>query len=301
VRSALFVPGTREDFVAKADTRGADAVIFDLEDSVAEGRLDDARALVGGWIQDRTRRIEPVVTVRINALPAGRLTGDLDAVVHDATTAIVVPKITHEDDVIEVAEALAHVEGRRGLARGHVRIWPLVETAPAVQRADRIASASERVAYMGGGTSRQGDIARALGFRWTPEGLETLFVRSKVLVDVRAAGVPNPISGLVSNLADPSDLETFARQSRGLGYEGLMVIHPSQVATVNDVFSPTDEERRDAREMMDTLADAEARGLGAVMHRGRMIDRAMAETIRAQGLLDEECDAPAVARESEGG
>jgi citrate lyase subunit beta / citryl-CoA lyase len=288
VRSALFVPGTRDDFVAKADTRGADAVIFDLEDSVAEGRLDDARELVGGWIHDRTSRVGPVVCVRVNALPEARLDGDLDAIVHDAITVVVVPKITHEDEVVEVAEALAHVEGRRGLRRGHVRIWPLVETAEAVQRADRIASASPRVAYMGGGTSRQGDIARALGFRWTPEGLETLFVRSKVLVDVRAAGVPNPISGLVSNLADPSDLETFARQSRGLGYEGLMVIHPAQVALVNDVFSPTDEERRDAREMMTALADAEARGLGAVTHRGRMIDRAMGDTLRAQGLLDDD-------------
>jgi citrate lyase subunit beta/citryl-CoA lyase len=290
VRSALFVPGTRDDFVAKADTRGADAVIFDLEDSVAEGRLDDARALVGGWIHDRTSRVGPVVCVRVNALVEGRLDGDLDAVVHDAITAVVVPKITHEDDVAAVAEAVAHIEGRRGLPRGHVRIWPLVETAAAVQRADRLASASPRVAYMGGGTSRQGDIARALGFRWTPEGLETLFVRSKVLVDVRAAGVPNPISGLVSNLADPSDLETFARQSRQLGYEGLMVIHPSQVALVNGVFSPTDDERREAREVIAALADAEARGLGAVTHRGRMIDRAMADTIRAQGLLDDAHD-----------
>ena len=122
--------------------------------------------------------------MRVAALGDGELDADLDAVVHPHLTAVLVPKVIHEDQVVEVAEALAHFEGRRAMPRGQVRIWPLVETAAAVQRSDRIARASARVAFMGGGTSRQGDIARALGFRWSAEGLETLYLRSKVLVDV---------------------------------------------------------------------------------------------------------------------
>lgn len=287
VRSALFIPGSREDFLEKADQRGADAVLIDLEDSVVAGKIDAARELVGNWLQARPAAVDPVACVRLHAPDENELDADLDAVVHPHLTAVLVPKVTHEDEVIEVAEALAHYEGRRGMPRGEVRIWPLVETAAAVQRSDRIARASARVAYMGGGTSRQGDIARALGFRWSAEGFETLYLRSKVLVDVRAAGVPNPISGLVSSLDGNEDLETFARQSRALGYEGLMVIHPSQVPLVNEVFSPTDEERQEAREVLAALADAERHGLGAVIYRGRMIDRANIETIHSLGLVGE--------------
>ena len=288
VRSALFIPGSRADFLAKADQRGADAVLIDLEDSVVEGQIDAARASVSEWIRARPSAVDPVVCVRLHAPDDDELDADLDAVVHACLTAVLVPKVTHEDQVVAVAEALAYHEGRRGMPRGQVRIWPLVETAAAVQRADRIASASGRVAFMGGGTSRQGDIARAIGFRWSAEGLETLFLRSKVLVDVRAAGVPNPISGLVSSLEGTDELETFARQSRALGYEGLMVIHPSQVALVNEVFSPTAEERQEARDVLAALAAAEAQGLGAVTYRGRMIDRANIETIHASGLADGE-------------
>jgi citrate lyase subunit beta/citryl-CoA lyase len=288
VRSALFIPGSRNDFLEKADQRGADAVLLDLEDSVVEGRIDAARTSVRAWLEARPAPVDPVACVRLHAPDDHQLDEDLDAVVQPQLTAVLVPKVTHEDEVVEVAEALAFYEGRRAMPRGEVRIWPLVETATAVQRADRIARASGRVAYMGGGTSRQGDIARALGFQWSADGLETLFLRSKVLVDVRAAGVPNPVSGLVSSLDGSADLETFARQSRALGYEGLMVIHPSQVARVNEVFSPTAEEREEARAVLAALADAEAQGLGAVTYRGRMIDRANIETIHARGLVERE-------------
>ena len=246
VRSALFIPGSRADFLEKADQRGADAVLIDLEDSVVEGQIDAARTSVSAWIRARPSAVDPVVCVRLHAPEDDELDADLDAVVHPHLTAVLVPKVMHEDQVVEVAEALAHYEGRRAMPRGQVRIWPLVETAAAVQRSDRIARASRRVAFMGGGTSRQGDIARAR-VPVVGRGLETLYLRSKVLVDVRAAGVPNPISGLVSSLEGTEDLETFARQSRALGYEGLMVIHPSQVALVNEVFSPTAEERQEAR------------------------------------------------------
>jgi len=286
VRSALFVPGSRPDFLAKADQRGADAIIIDLEDSVADGKLDEARKITSDWISSRPDRLKPVVCVRINALEEGRLNDDLNAIVHPQLTAVVVPKLSHEDEVHEVADKLSYFEGMRGIEHGTVRIWPLVETASAIQRADKVASASDRVAYMGAGTSRQGDIARAIRFEWSPENNETLFIRSKVLVDVRAAGVPNPISGLVSIIDSTKEMEMLARQSRALGYEGLMAIHPSHVAIINEVFSPSEAEIQEAKEVMEALADAEARGLGAVTYKGAMIDKAMAETIRAQGILD---------------
>jgi citrate lyase subunit beta / citryl-CoA lyase len=273
VRSALFVPASRPGFLAGAAGRGADAVIVDLEDGVAGSARDGARVAAGAWLGGLGPG-GPVGCVRVNGLAAGWLEADLAAVVVPGLTAVVVPKLRGAAEVAEVAEALAFFEGRAGLARGSVLIWPIVETAEAVVAAGEIARASDRVAYMGGGTSRHGDLAHSLGFRWTAEGWETLYVRSKVLVEVRAAGVPNPVTGLVSVLDDPAAVEGFAAQSRGLGYEGMMCIHPSQVAVANAAFSPSEEEVREARAVLDALAEADRHGQAVTTLDGRVYSTA---------------------------
>lgn len=281
VRSALYVPGHRADFLAKVEQRGCDAVIIDLEDAVADARREEARRVTGAWIAARTDPLRPVVMVRINGLAQGWLKPDLDAIVGPNLTAVLVPKVTAEEDVEVVAAALDRFEAERGIEPGRVRIWPLVETASAARRAFEIASASSRVAYMGGGTAEGGDLARDIGFQWTVEGLETLYLRSKVLIDVRAAGVENPMTGLVARIDDPSAVEAFASQGRQLGYAGSMVIHPAHVEIVNRAFSPSSAEVLDAEEMLAALEAAEAAGGDlAVTHRGRMIDKAMVHTSR---------------------
>lgn len=280
VRSALYVPGHRGDFLAKADQRGADAVIIDLEDSVTDARRSEARAVTGEWIASRSDRLRPVVTVRINGIEEGWLDSDLEAIVDANLTAVVVPKVRSEADVRTVDANLTKWEERKRLEPGRIRIWPLVETASAARQAFEIAGGSPRVAYMGGGTAEGGDLARDLGFQWTVDGLETLYIRSKVLLDVRAAGVPNPMTGLVARVDDPEAVERFARQGRQLGYAGSMVIHPAHVEIVNRVFSPSPAEVREAEEMLAALTAAEQAGDLAVTYRGRMIDKAMVHTSR---------------------
>lgn len=278
IRSALFIPGQRRDFLEKANTCGADAVILDLEDAVAAPGKPSARVHAGDWLRDRAPGQSPLVTVRVNAVGEGAIERDLDAVVHPALLAVLVPKVRTVDEILEVAELLSWFEGRRGLTRGAVKIWPIIETAEAVRDVDRIAGASSRVAYLGGGTSEQGDLARAIGFEWSLAGWETLYIRSRVLVAARAAGVPNPMTGLVSGLADPDEVRQFALASRQLGYAGMMVIHPKHVAAVNMIFTPTAEQIREATRVIAVLDEAADRGLGAVNHDGRMIDVAMART-----------------------
>jgi citrate lyase subunit beta/citryl-CoA lyase len=278
VRSALFIPGQRRDFLAKADGCGADAVILDLEDAVAAPGKPSARQHAGDWLRDRPPDQAPLVTVRVNAVGEGAIERDLDAVVHPALLAVLVPKVRTVDEILEVAELLSWFEGKRGLARGAVKIWPIIETAEAVRDVDRIASASSRIAYLGGGTSEQGDLARAIGFEWSLDGRETLYIRSRVLVAARAAGVPNPMTGLVSGLADADEVRQFALASRQLGYAGMMVIHPKHVAAVNTIFTPSVEQLREATRVIAALDEAADRGLGAVNHDGRMIDVAMART-----------------------
>jgi citrate lyase subunit beta/citryl-CoA lyase len=157
----------------------------------------------------------------------------------------------------------------------------LVETASAVRLAYDIATASARVAFFGAGVSRNGDIARAIGYRWTAEGTETLFLRSKVLVDARAAGVHNPITGIWGDVDDLDGLRSFAVRSRDLGYEGLMCIHPSHVDVIHDVFTPTDDELRAAVRLLDAVDAAAREGVGAFRLDGRLVDAAHAETARA--------------------
>ena len=278
IRSALFVPAHRRDFRERAVASGADAVILDLEDSVPAAERDDARAAVIEWLD---RGDGPAVCVRINALSEGCSDADLDAAVQPGLVAVMVPKVDDPDGVRKVANAIDRRERRAGLAAGSVRVWPSVETATAPRRAFDMASASPRVAYMGGAAARNGDLAHAIGFGWTPPlFLETLYLRSEILADMRAAGVPNPMTGVVTNLGGLDEVEAFARQSHAIGYEGMMVIHPSHVAIVNEVFGASADEVAAARRLLDAWDDANRDGLGAVDHEGEMIDAAMARVAR---------------------
>jgi citrate lyase subunit beta/citryl-CoA lyase len=133
---------------------------------------------------------------------------------------------------------------------------------------------------MGGSAGEEGDLAHELGFRWSASFEESFYVRSKVLVDVRAAGVPNPMTGVVTNLRGLGEVEAFARQSRGLGYAGMMLIHPSHVAVANAAFGASPEELAAARRLVEALERAERTGAGAIVHEGRMVDAAMARVAR---------------------
>lgn len=275
IRSALFVPGNRQDFLNKADQCGADALIVDLEDAVPIGSKDQARGITREWLMTQNQSNGPKVCVRINPLAADLLADDLEAVIQERLLAVVVPKVSSAAEIVEISEALSYYEGRGNLQHGQILIWPLIENAAAIQIADEIARSSPRIAYMGGATSEEGDVANNIGFRGPPQGAATLYIRSKILVDARAADIPNPITGLVTRLS-LADVQSFAAHSRDLGYDGMMVIHPSHVAIVNEVFTRSAKELEEARGILKALEEARSRGQAAVEFRGRLIDAAMA-------------------------
>lgn len=285
IRSLLFVPGNREDRIRRAIASDADAVAIDLESATPAGELELAREIcrrVIGAQAPASTSGRPALFVRVAEARSADQAADLAAVVLPALTGILLPQVVDPGDVAATDAALARCEAAAGLAPGRTRIMPLVETASAVRLAYEIASASPRVAYMGGATSRGGDLARSLGYRFSAEGQETLYLRSKVLVDVRAAGVPNPISGLWGLVDDLEGLRAFARQSRDLGYEGLMTIHPKQVEIVNAIFSPSAEEVAEWRRILEAMEAATRAGLGAIRQDGRLVDAAHAKTARQQ-------------------
>jgi citrate lyase subunit beta/citryl-CoA lyase len=283
VRSLLFLPGNRADWVDSARASGADAVVFDLEDSVPPAEQDRARAVVRAAL-DVHGASGPALFVRVAEVgDQASLEADLDAVVSPGLTGVLLPQVVGVDDVATLDRLLAGRERAAGLDEGTVLVDPLLETPQSLMDAYAIASSTARVAYMGAGVSRRGDIARRMGYRWTPLGLETLYFRSKVLLEMRAAGVANPLSGMWDDIADLDGLRQFADQTRSLGYAGMMVLHPAQVPVVNEVFTPGADEVELWKEILAGMDHARQAGRGAIRLRGEIVDEAHVKTAR-EGL-----------------
>jgi citrate lyase subunit beta/citryl-CoA lyase len=146
-------------------------------------------------------------------------------------------------------------------------LYPILENASAIRGAYEIATASDRVAYMGGAVSRFGDIVASLGFRWTREGRETLYIREKVLIDARAAGIRYPISGMWGGDRDDLDgLREFAVKLRNLGYYGMMLGDPVYIPLVHEVFSPTADELAYWQDLDQLATEAERNGSGPIVY-----------------------------------
>ena len=277
-RSILFVPGHKPQWIDKALASGADCVVLDLEDSVPADLKAGARETVAASIRGvRERDARVGLFVRVNPLDT-RLTGaDLEAVVVPGLTGVFAPKINTATDVLRYDALLDHFEARNGVA-GLEYIVP-VEMVQAIQNAREIAAASPRVGAMIGPTAEHADIARAVGYRWTPEGEETLYLRSRVLLACREAGI-HPLTGLWERLDDLVGLETFAGKGRQLGFRGMIAIHPSHVPVVNEAFTPTADEVEFHEGLLAAYEKAAAAGSGAVRYRGVHIDKAHVDTAR---------------------
>ncbi len=281
IRSALFVPADREDMMRKAARFGADALILDLEDGVAEQTRERARAGLRSMVGELSAAGQTII-VRVNGIESGLTGFDLEAVTGPDLYAVMVAKIAGPDDVKEAAHLLNFFERKNGVEAGATLIWPLLETAEGIYRAYEAGAASARVAHMGG-VGGSGDVGRALGYKPSSEGLETLYLLSKVLLEARAAGVPFPIGGggAGENIKDVKGIRAGALRARQLGYTGSMLLHPAGIAAVNEVFTPSAEELQDARDLVAAVEARFSAGRGVTTHRGRMVDAAHLKTARA--------------------
>lgn len=274
-RSVLFVPAHKPSWFAKAAEAGADAVVIDLEDSVPDEHKVAARRMAAEGIAElRAAYPRLGILVRTNSLSTGLLGGDLDAVVRTGLDGIFAPKIDTAIDVHKYDALVDHFEATHGVT-GLEYIVP-VETIHGIENCAEIVTASSRVGAMIGPTAEHADIARAVGFEWSPEGTESLFHRSRILLATRAAG-RHPLTGLWERVRDLDGLRAFAVQGRKMGFRGQIVIHPSHAAVVNEVFTPTPEAIGFHRGLVATYAEAAARGEGAVMYGDVHVDKAHAD------------------------
>ena len=298
LRSVMFVPGNKEDWMRKAPQYGADALILDLEDSVPDEGKSEARVLVRKMVEELGNAGQTLF-VRVNRLETGLTGFDLEAVTCPQLYGILLPKVQAPEDVVEVDILLKFFEQKAGMAVGSICVDPSLETAQGIRAAYEIATAADRVAHMGGSGGKGGDTARSVGFQWTLEGTETLFIKSKVLVDSRSAGIQYPLSGGWMDIHNLDGLRTLATQLKQLGYTGMHLIHPSHVPVVNEVFTPTREEIAHWQGLLEAMESRRQEGSAAVTYAGDMVDVAHEETARAMlamvkewGILESETATP---------
>jgi citrate lyase subunit beta/citryl-CoA lyase len=263
----------------KALGYGADALIFDLEDAVPLSDKTTARSMVAHAL-DTFHHRGPVLTVRINALDTGMAGDDIDAIVREGLTAIVAPKVETPQDVAMLDTLLTQREQRADLPQGQIEIYPTLETAKGIYHAYQIATCCARLPTVAATAGPGGDTARSLGYTWTKQGTETLYLRSKVLLEARAAGVTYPLIASWFDIADLDGLRADTRLNRQLGYRGQIVIHPSHVPIVNETFTPTAEELAYHQGLLKAMEEAERQGVAAVTYAGSMVDIAMVKTSR---------------------
>ena len=292
LRTLLYVPGNKEEWILKAPKYGSDALILDLEDSVPLTEKSLAREVVSRLVPILAEQ-NITVFVRVNDPSTGLTQDDIAHCVVDGLYGITLPMVKQVSDVESVDALIGMEEENKGIPLGTVLIDPGLETASGIRSAYDIAVSSKRVAHMGASGGRGGDVARSIGYRWSPQGNETLFIRSKVLLDSRAAGVPYPVTGLWQDIHDHDGLRSFAKHSRDLGYTGMSVIHPSHIEIVNQVFSPTHQEIAEWMGIIEAMDGVRKMGGAAVQFNGAMVDIAHEKTARdmlsfskALGLLD---------------
>lgn len=271
LRSLLFVPGDSERKFRKAQGAGADALILDLEDSVAPAAKPAARAEVAGRLDDRAPR-DWAFFVRINALDSGLALDDLAAVVKPGLDAIMIPKTEGAADLAQIGHYLDALEHKAGMERGGVKLAIVAtETGKAMFALGSYAPAHPRLAALTWGAE---DLAAALGATANREtdGEWTFpyeVARAKCLFAASAAEVV-AIDTIHADFRDLDGLERDCRRSRRDGFLGRMAIHPDQIAVINRCYTPSDAEIAHARRIVDAFAAAPS--AGALGLDGKMID-----------------------------
>jgi citrate lyase subunit beta/citryl-CoA lyase len=278
-RSALFVPGNRAEWITKAVSYGADTLVLDLEDSVPDREKAAARETVKAGVR-MLRAKGQACAVRINAFASGLTLDDLEGVLCPELERILLPKVETAADLDQLDALLTHLERRLGIPDGQIETPLGCETAQAMRHVYEIATRCRRVKRVSLAAGPGGDAARAIGYQWSPQGMETLFLRSKVVLDARAAGIQYPTISSWWNIKDLEGLERDARWNRSLGYRGQTVMHPSHVPVVNRVFTPTADEIAFHQGLIQAMAAAERKGIAAVTYQGDMVDEAMVKTSR---------------------
>ena len=280
-RSVLFMPGTNARAIEKARTLPADTIIIDLEDAVAPEAKDSARvqavaAVKAGGFGRRE------VVIRVNGLDTPWAAEDLAAAAEAGPDAVLVPKVSDPDAVAAAELALATAR-----APDRLRLWAMIETALAVIHAEAIARTARaetgRLSCFVLGTN---DLSKETRARLVPGRWTMVPWIMDVVAAARAHGL-DVLDGVYNDLQDAPGFRMECEQGRDLGMDGKTLVHPSQIAPANEVFTPTADEVDAARRIVTAFDLPENQGRGVISLDGRMVERMHAEMAARTVMLAE--------------
>lgn len=274
-RSRLYIPGDQPRLIINAGLYRPDGIILDLEDAVAPSEKETARFIV----RNALRIVDFLGVermVRINQLPMGL--EDLEFVVPHGIHTVLVPKCEHADTVREVDEKIQTLRSQHKIA-DEIFLMPIIESALGAINSYEIAVASPNNVALTIGLE---DFTADIGAERTLEGKESFLARLQVVHAARAAGI-QPIDSVFSDVADEEGLMKSVLEAKALGFEGKGCIHPGQIETVHQGFSPTEREIKKAQRIRLAIEEAQKRGSGVVSLGSKMIDPPVVK--RAERIL----------------
>lgn len=274
-RTLLFIPANNEKFVSKAHTRGADAIILDLEDSIAPDRKVNARQGLPAAAQYVAANGTDVL-VRVNA---ETLEDDIRAAATGDVRALILPKVNTAEPVCKAAALLDELESERGLEPGGIRLLAQIEDVHALSNLDVIASSSVRLLGMSLGSE---DFSASAGMLPLPE---TLYApNQQVVFACRRAGIlPFGFPDSITVFSDLDALLHAANRASNMGFVGALCIHPNQVNVLNQAFTPEAGAVAEAKMLLAEFAKAESQDKGVFAFKGKMVD--LPVIVRARELV----------------
>ena len=276
-RSRLYIPGNQPDLLPNAGLFGADTLVLDLEDSVSPSKKAEARILLRRVLESHRLFFRGAeIAVRINPLSDGHGRDDVAELAACLPDAILLPKCENPESVAELSALLDGLEAASGLEPGGTKIMPLVETACGGLAAASIAAASPRVTGLCFGAE---DFTRDIGAQRTAAGNETAYARAAIVLAARAAGV-QALDSVYPDTGDETGLAAYCAASRAMGFDGVGLVHPRQIAIAHLAFSPRPAEVDEARRTVAALEEARASGMGVASLDGKMVDAPVAERAR---------------------
>jgi citrate lyase subunit beta/citryl-CoA lyase len=272
-RSLHFVPGGNEKMIAKALTLPADGLILDLEDAVAPDRKAATRPIIRQWLEklDFGARER---WVRMNPLATGLGRADLEETIAGRPHGYVVPKPCAASDIRAVAQLLDSLEHRHGIPAGATRLLPIAtETPEGLLNIRDVARASPRIVAISWGVE---DLGAAMGLGRVRDGQGRYldiprYARVMCAVAASAAGV-EALDTVYTDIADLDGLRRECDEAVQMSFTGKISIHPSQIAVINEVFTPAPEVVAEARALVAAFAEAQGRGVYAFTFKGQMVD-----------------------------
>ncbi|XYD12581.1 CoA ester lyase (plasmid) [Methylobacterium sp. NMS12] len=277
MRSKLFVPASRPELFAKAAAGPADALSFDLEDAVPEARKDAARDALAAYLREAPSGLRQTVVVRVNAPGTGHFARDLEAVALPRTDLINLPMVEDPAAITAAATRLDRLD-----PVGRIRLLVNIETPRSLRRAADLARAHPRVAGLQIGYA---DLLEPCGID-RDDASALAQIRLAVRLAAAEANVP-AYDGAFAAVKEPEAFRAECEAARRHGFAGKTCIHPSQVETANAAFLPRPDEVAWSRRILAAAAEAEARGLGAILVDGRMIDPPFLARARAVVALSD--------------